>query len=94
MKEFDLDYIDKLKELIEAKDEAQVRVDIQDLHPADIAELINELDDADDALFVLQLLDDETTADVLVELDEDERADLLENRRRGAGWRHRGPAAV
>ena len=62
MKEFDIDYIDKLKELIEAKDEAQVRADIQDLHPADIAELINELDDADDALFVLQLLDDETTA--------------------------------
>ena len=78
MKEFDIDYIDKLKELIEAKDEAQVRADIQDLHPADIAELINELDDADDALFVLQLLDDETTADVLVELEEDERADLLE----------------
>ena len=68
MKEFDIDYIDKLKELIEAKDEAQVRADIHDLHPADIAELINELDDTDDALFVLHLLDDETTADVLVEL--------------------------
>ena len=78
MKEFDIDYIDKLKELIEAKDEAQVRADIHDLHPADIAELINELDDTDDALFVLHLLDDETTADVLVELEEDERADLLE----------------
>ena len=78
MKEFDLDYIDKLKELVETKDEAQVKADIKDLHPADIAELINELDDADDALFVLHLLDDETTADVLVELEEDERADLLE----------------
>ena len=48
MKEFDLDYIDKLKELVETKDEAQVKADIKDLHPADIAELINELDDADE----------------------------------------------
>ena len=78
MKEFDTDYIDRLKELIEAKDAAQVLADIKDLHPADIAELINELDDVDDSLFVLQLLDDETAADVLVELEEDERADLLE----------------
>ena len=78
MKEFDTYYIDRLKELIEAKDAAQVLADIKDLHPADIAELINELDDVDDSLFVLQLLDDETAADVLVELEEDERADLLE----------------
>ena len=78
MKEFDLDYIDKLKELVETKDEAQVKADIKDLHPADIAELVSELDNTDDSLFLLQLLDNETVADVLVELDEDERADLLE----------------
>ncbi|MBR6490199.1 MAG: magnesium transporter [Muribaculaceae bacterium] len=78
MKEFDNENIDQLKKLIDAKDEEQLRTEIKDLHPADIAELINELDDTDEALFVLQLLDDETVADVLVELDEDERADLLE----------------
>ncbi|MDY6413416.1 MAG: magnesium transporter [Bacteroidales bacterium] len=78
MKEFDIDLIDKLKELIEAKDSAQVLAEIKDLHPADIAELVSELDDTDDSLFLLQLLDNETVADVLVELDEDERADLLE----------------
>ena len=78
MKEFNIDNIDQLENLIEAKDEAQVKAYISDLHPADIAELIAELDDADEALFVMQLLDEETAADVLAELDEDERADLLE----------------
>ena len=78
MKEFNIDNIDRLEDLIEAKDEAQLRAYVSDMHPADIAELIAELDDVDDALFVMQLLDDETAADVLAELDEDERADLLE----------------
>ena len=78
MKELNIDNIDQLKELIEAKNETQLKADIKDLHPADIAELITELDDTDEALFVLKQLDDETVADVLVELDEDERADLLE----------------
>ena len=78
MKEFNIDNIDQLEDLIEAKDEAQLKAYISDLHPADIAELIAELDDADEALFVMQLLDEETAADVLAELDEDERADLLE----------------
>lgn len=78
MKEFDIDLIDRLKELIETKDSVQVLAEIKDLHPADIAELVSELDDTDDSLFLLQLLDNETVADVLVELDEDERADLLE----------------
>jgi len=78
MKEFNIDNIDQLEALIEAKDEAQLKTYIDDLHPADIAELIAELNDVDEALFVMQLLDDETAADVLAELDEDERADLLE----------------
>ena len=78
MKEFDIENINQLQELIETKNEAQLKIELQDLHPADIAELINELDETDDSLFVLQLLDDEIAADVLAELDEDERADLLE----------------
>ena len=78
MKEVNIDYIDNLKQLIQAQDKARVIEDIKDLHPADIAELMSDLGDADDSLFVLQLLDDETAADVLVELDEDERGELLE----------------
>ena len=78
MKEFNIDNIDQLKKLIEAKNGEQLKAEIKDLHPADIAELIKDLDDVDEALFVMLLLDEETAADVLAELDEDERADLLE----------------
>jgi magnesium transporter len=71
------DYIDRVKELIEQKDEAQVKALIGDLHPADIAELCNDLK-VEEARFIYLLLDDETAADVLVEMDEDARKDLLE----------------
>ncbi|MBR6248635.1 MAG: magnesium transporter [Muribaculaceae bacterium] len=77
MKEFTKETLHNLNELIELKDEAQVKQALQDLHPADIAELVSDLD-AEEALFILRQLDDETAADVLVELDEDERGDLLE----------------
>jgi magnesium transporter len=71
------DYIDKVKELIEQKDEDQVRAMLRDLHPADIAELCNDLK-MEEARFVYLLLDDETAADVLVEMDDDIRKDLLD----------------
>jgi magnesium transporter len=71
------DYIDKVKELIEQKDEEQVRAMLRDLHPADIAELCNDLK-MEEARFVYLLLDDETAADVLVEMDDDIRKDLLD----------------
>lgn len=77
MKEFSKEYIESLNALIDAKDSEQVKQQLVDLHPADIAELLSDLD-VDEALFVYNLLDDVTAADVLVELDEDLRHDLLE----------------
>ena len=77
MKEFTEEYLETLDQLIDQKDEVRVREQIQDLHPADIAELVGDLSDKE-ALFIMTLLDDETAADVLVELDEDQRHDLLE----------------
>ena len=77
MKEFNEEYMHRLKELIDRKDEELVRAQIQDLHPADIAELVGDLHD-EEALFIMMMLDDETAADVLVELDEDQRHDLME----------------
>lgn len=77
MKELNEEYQDKIKEILERKDEETLRQEIKDMHPADIAEFIEDFD-SDDALFVLGLLDDETAADVLIELDEDQRHDLLE----------------
>jgi magnesium transporter len=70
-------YIDKVKELIEQKDEEKLKDLIVSLHPADIAELCNELS-TEEARSVYLLLDDETAADVLVEMDEDVRKEFLE----------------
>ena len=47
MKEFTEDYLSTLNQLIDNKDEEQVRAKIEDLHPADIAELVGDLDDPD-----------------------------------------------
>ena len=58
MKEFTEEYLSKLNELIDSKDEEQVRSQIQDLHPADIAELVGDLTN-EEALFIMLLLDDE-----------------------------------
>ena len=77
MKEFNEEYIEKLNAIIDQKDEAALKLEIKDMHPADIAELVEDLD-TDEALFLLRLVDDEVAADVLIELDEDQRHDLLE----------------
>ena len=77
MKEFNEEYIEKLNEIIDKKDENALKDEIKDMHPADIAELVEDLD-IDEALFLLKLVDDEVAADVLIELDEDQRHDLLE----------------
>ena len=77
MKEFNEEYIEKLNEIIDQKDENALKDEIKDMHPADIAELVEDLD-IDEALFLLKLVDDEVAADVLIELDEDQRHDLLE----------------
>jgi magnesium transporter len=77
MKEFNEEYIEKLNDIIDQKDEAALKLEIKDMHPADIAELVEDLD-TDEALFLLRLVDEEVAADVLIELDEDQRHDLLE----------------
>ncbi len=78
MKEYSQEFIGQLEQVIERKDKDALLEAIQDLHPADIAELVDDLD-TDEADFLLQCLDPETSADVLVELDSDQRKDLLEH---------------
>lgn len=72
------EFIDRLKFIIENRDESSAREQISDLHPADIAELYQDLD-IDEAEFLYRLLDEETAADVLMELDEEDRHKLLAN---------------
>ena len=78
MKEFDEDYIDRIRHIIEQRNEEEARRELADLHPADIAELYQELN-LEEAEFLYKLLDEETAADVVMELDEDDRRKLLSN---------------
>lgn len=78
MKEFTPEYIDELKRRAEMRDEAAAKELMDDLHPADIAELFQELDH-DEFQFFVDLLDDDTAADVLMEMDEDDRKEILAN---------------
>ena len=78
MKEFTPEYIDELKRLAEMRDEAAAKELMDDLHPADIAELFQELDH-DEFQFFVDLLDDDTAADVLMDMDEDDRKEILAN---------------
>lgn len=76
MKELTKDYIENLKKVIEDKDDAQAIAIIQDLYPADIAELYQELD-LHEAIYLYLLMDGEKAADVLMELEEEDRHKLL-----------------
>jgi len=76
MIELTKEYIDKFRIIIEQRDEEQAKLLLQDLHPADIAELYREVD-LQEALYLYLLLDGEKAADVLMELDEEDRHKLL-----------------
>ncbi len=76
MKEFDEDFLEKIKKIIEAHDEAAARRELEEMHPADIAELYQDLD-LSQAEYLYRLLDGDKAADVLMELDEDDRRKLL-----------------
>lgn len=67
-----------IEQRIESRQNASLRSTMEDLHYADIAEIINELNE-DEAVFLIKLLDSEKTSDVLTELDEDVREAILGN---------------
>ena len=76
MKEFNEEYIDNVRHIADAHDEAAAKQMLEDLHPADIAELFKELD-LEEAEYLNRLLDGDKAADVLMELDEEDRRKLL-----------------
>ncbi|MEG0796628.1 MAG: magnesium transporter [Odoribacter sp.] len=80
MQQFELthEYLCQLEELIDAGNKIEVDRQITDLHPADIAEILEELDN-ERAQFIFLLLDNEKAGDVLSELDEEERAHFIES---------------
>ncbi|MBR6749294.1 MAG: magnesium transporter [Bacteroidaceae bacterium] len=78
MEQFSQEFYNEFRSIIDSKDKEKAIELLNDLHPADIAELYQELD-LDEAEFVYLLLDADKAADVLLELDEDERRKMLEH---------------
>ncbi|MBI9062250.1 MAG: magnesium transporter [Marinilabiliaceae bacterium] len=70
------EYIENLRSLIAGKDEETISALLEELHPADIAEIYEELT-IDEAKSLYFLMDDDTAADVLTELEEDDRKKFL-----------------
>ncbi len=71
------DYIEKVAKLIAKKDGHAIKIVLQDVHFADIADLLEELK-SKDATYLIKLLESEITSEVLMELDEDVREKILD----------------
>ncbi|POY40098.1 magnesium transporter [Flavobacterium alvei] len=68
--------IHELEQLIQNKDDQQLEVLLNDLHHADVAEILDELD-FDEATYIFKVLDSEKTAEILLELEDDLREKIL-----------------
>ena len=79
MKSFQLSkiLIKKIAELILAKKNTTLKKLVNEIHFADMAEIINELSD-DQGIYLIKLFDSEKTSEILTELDEDVREKILE----------------
>jgi len=71
------EFLDELRERIENEDDKGAFKMIEDLHPADIAEIYDELN-IEEARFLHIMLSGEKAADVLIELEQDDRERFLE----------------
>lgn len=69
--------IKKIAELILAKKNNTLKKLVNEIHFADMAEIINELSE-DQGIYLIKLFDSEKTSEILTELDEDVREKILE----------------
>lgn len=70
-------FLDHVKSLIQVEDTAALETIFLELHPADIAEVLDEVS-WEEAAYLVRLLDSEKTAEALMELDDDDRERLLD----------------
>ncbi|WP_124978764.1 magnesium transporter [Nonlabens xiamenensis] len=70
------DFLDEVRELIEQDAHVQLESILDDLHFADIAEIIDELN-LDQAVYIVKLIDSQKTSEALMELDEAQRDRIL-----------------
>ncbi|PQJ75544.1 magnesium transporter [Polaribacter gangjinensis] len=72
------EFVEKLSKLIELRKDSAIKKLFEDVHYADIAEVLDEVD-FDEAIYIIKLLDSEKTSEILTELDEDTRLRILDN---------------
>ena len=72
------EYIEKLEEDVKAGRIEGHLTELNETHPADIAEVVDQLS-LDAGKTLVQELEEEKAADVLMELDEDIRSKILED---------------
>ena len=68
--------IRSVRSSIESKSDKELEFLLQDVHHADIAEILEELD-FQEAIYLFKIMDSETTSEVLLEVDEDLREEIL-----------------
>ncbi len=69
-------YLEDLKVQIEQQEAGTIEIFVNQLHPADIADILENLEESE-AKFVYELLDEEKAAEALMELDDDFRQSFL-----------------
>jgi len=76
--ELSREYIDRLKEAIEAGDDKFIISSLEGIDPRDISSVLDEFD-TESSKFVLDLLEDDIAANIINELDPDDRSKFLTN---------------
>lgn len=70
------DLIEQLQALIAANRDRELEALLNDMHHADVAEIMEELS-IDDAVYLFRVLNNESTAEVLLELEDSRRESIL-----------------
>tara|TARA_R110000787_G_scaffold17133_7_gene54082 strand:- start:3762 stop:5111 length:1350 start_codon:yes stop_codon:yes gene_type:complete len=70
--------LENITSYIEVSNDKAIVAVFEEMHYADIAEVLDDIS-FDDAIYIIKLLDSEKTSAVLMELDEDNRERILEN---------------
>ena len=71
------EFIELIEQLVAEKQAEELKRRLDEMHPADIAEMCDDMS-VEDARYIYHLLEGEDAADVLIEMDEDARNELLE----------------
>lgn len=70
------DTIQEIQQFIADKNTDALIHFLEEIHYADVAEIVEELE-IDEAIYLIKLLESDVTSDILTELDEDTREDIL-----------------